>query len=536
MVTAFPQKRRWLARAVMVVGLAVAQLSSTTALAFGPGASTWGGGRLDAFVRGTDGGLWHRWRDAGTWHWESLGGTPTSDASAVSWSAGRIDVFVRGFGGTLWHRWLNGSWSGWESLGGQLASEPAAVSIAPGTLDVFVKGTDQALWRARYDPSGWHWTRLGGRLASAPAVTSSGSARIDVFVEGTDLALWHAAVSGATTKWAALGGRLGAAPSAVSSGTGLLDVFVRGADGSLWRDSFNGAWSWQALGGKLTGRPTAAWSGSGAAEGFAVGLDGMLWHWSGGAWEGLGGPVGHTVAVISSAPGTLDVFAQGAANALWHRSRAPGWSAWDNGGGVLLSPSDPILLPVPIYRQDMSLDCETAAMQMALAAWGHYHTQSYLFSFENPDTRPPVMGPNKRVLRWGDPYTNFVGNVNGSDAVPTGYGIYYPPIVSIARAQGAPFASGGEGYAAPTIYEAVAAGHPVMVWVEVGWYRPWLGTWTAWDGRPVRYSLAEHTVVLTGISAGQLRVNDPWKGTVSWVGKSKFETSWADFGNMAVIF
>src|SRR5207302_3696493 len=57
----------------------------------------------------------------------------------------------------------------------------------------------------------------------------------------------------------------------------------------------------------------------------------------------------------------------------------------------------------------------SAALQMALASLGHYYSQADLFSLENPDTRPPVMGANHTIVRWGDPYTNYVGNVNGSD-------------------------------------------------------------------------------------------------------------------------
>ena len=60
-----------------------------------------------------------------------------------------------------------------------------------------------------------------------------------------------------------------------------------------------------------------------------------------------------------------------------------------------LAPGDPITLPVPLYPQDYALDCETATLEMALTAYGHYYTQAYLFSLENPDTRAPIMGPNK---------------------------------------------------------------------------------------------------------------------------------------------
>lgn len=79
-----------------------------------------------------------------------------------------------------------------------------------------------------------------------------------------------------------------------------------------------------------------------------------------------------------------------------------------------------------------------------------------------------------------------------------------------------------------------------MVWVETGWERvgyPLIGTWTAWDGRSIHYSLIEHTVTLSGVSETQVRVNDPWHaGSQYWIGKADFETSWRDFNHMAVIF
>ncbi len=205
-----------------------------------------------------------------------------------------------------------------------------------------------------------------------------------------------------------------------------------------------------------------------------------------------------------------------------------------------LAPTAPtapyVTIPVPIYRQAMNLDCETSALRMGLAAYGSYYSDSALFAAEIPDLRSPVLAPNHTVLQWGDPYTNFVGNVNGSDLAPTGYGIYYPPIVSIARSHGLPNTVGGEGFAPSTIYNALLSGHPVEVWVETGWVRPAVGTWTAWDGRPVRYSLVEHAVTLSGVSPSGVRVNDPLFGTQYWVSKATFETVWADFNNMAVIF
>ena len=195
-----------------------------------------------------------------------------------------------------------------------------------------------------------------------------------------------------------------------------------------------------------------------------------------------------------------------------------------------------ITIPVPLYKQTMNLDCETASLEMALAYRGHWYSQAYLFSLEHADTRPAVKNADGSIAQWGNPFTNFVGNVHGAEHLATGYGIYYPPILWIARGLGDPGAAGGTGYSASTIYAALASGHPVQVWVEYQWVRPATGVWKAWDNTKVHYSLHEHTVVLSGLSGTQVRVNDPWPGVQYWIDKSTFERSWADFFNMAIIY
>jgi uncharacterized protein YvpB len=193
-----------------------------------------------------------------------------------------------------------------------------------------------------------------------------------------------------------------------------------------------------------------------------------------------------------------------------------------------------VTIPVPIYRQTRNLNCETAAMQMGLAYYGHYYSQDSLFAYENPDLRRATW--INGTLHWGDPYTNFVGDVNGSESALTGYGVYYPVILSIARSHGVPNAYGGEGFSPATIYAELAAGHPVQIWMEARWSRPAMHTWIAWDGRAIRYSQAEHSVILTGVSGTSVRVNDDQFGSQYWVSKWTFETSWRDFNNMAVIY
>jgi len=195
-----------------------------------------------------------------------------------------------------------------------------------------------------------------------------------------------------------------------------------------------------------------------------------------------------------------------------------------------------VTLNVPVIQQTMVLDCETAALQQGLAYYGINVSQAELFALENADTRIPVMGVNHTVLQCGNPYTTFVGYVNGSDWTPTGYGVYWPVILQLARTHCLPNSIGGEGYSASTIYAALAAGHPVQVWVETNFARVPVGTYTAWDGTQVRYSFAEHSLTLSGVSPTQVRVKDVLNGTQYWVSKSLFEANFADFNNMAVIF
>src|ERR1700704_2291766 len=121
-----------------------------------------------------------------------------------------------------------------------------------------------------------------------------------------------------------------------------------------------------------------------------------------------------------------------------------------------------VTIPVPVYQQSMVLDCETAALQQGLGYYGIFVSQPTLFAQENADTRLPVMGANHTVLRWGNPYTNFVGYVNGSDWTPTGFGVYWPVILELAHRYGLPNAVGGEGFAPSQIYSELAAGHPVQ--------------------------------------------------------------------------
>jgi hypothetical protein len=248
-----------------------------------PATSTWGPGRLDVFVRGSDDQLWHKWYAGGWAGWEPLGAPPgglTSDPGAVAWSAGRIDVFAAGAGGQLWHRWYQAGWSGWEPLGGVLVGPPAVASWAPGRLDVFGRGTDDQLWHKWYQ-AGWSgWEPLGGTLDSRPAATSWAQGRIDVVVTGVDGSAWHTFYDRGWRGFDSLGGQLAGDPATSTWGSGRLDVFVRGTDDNLYHQWYAAGWSgWQlALAGPIASGPAAVSRAVGAVDVFATGTDGGVYY------------------------------------------------------------------------------------------------------------------------------------------------------------------------------------------------------------------------------------------------------------------
>jgi len=209
----------------------------------GPGAASWGHGRLDIVAQGTDNALWHKWFDGGWHEWESLGGEITADPAGASWASGRLDLFARGTDNALWHRWFDGSWHNWESLGGGLSSGPAASSWSNGRLDVFVRGTDNALWHKWFDGSWHNWESLGGILSSSPGVAAWGPGRLDVVARGTDNAAWHKWFDGSWHDWESLGGGFSSSLDIASWGPNRLDIVGRGLDNAVWHGWWENGWS-----------------------------------------------------------------------------------------------------------------------------------------------------------------------------------------------------------------------------------------------------------------------------------------------------
>lgn len=306
-------------------------------------------GRLEAFVRGGDNGLWHAWQTSagGAWSgWSSLGGAISSNPAVVANSDGRLEVFAQGTNNGLWHIWQNspgGNWSGWAGLGGVIQSDPSVIVNADGRLEVVARGGDNGLWDIyQYAPGGgWSsWNGLGGSLTGRPALVENADGRLEIFVRGADNGLWHNWQSypgGGWSGWNSLGGSIATSPAVGMDSDGRLEVFVMGADGGLWDmyETSPGAWgSWASLAGSITSTPLVGVNSDGRLEVFVRGSNYGLWHiwqtYAGGSWSSwssLGGTLADEPSLGTNADGRLDVFVRGTDNSLWHtwQSSAGSW-------------------------------------------------------------------------------------------------------------------------------------------------------------------------------------------------------------------
>jgi hypothetical protein len=288
--------------------------------------------KLDAFVVGTDNGIWTAaWEPSFTdgWHgWWRIGDVKAplgAYVGAISRSLDHLDIFITDVGGQIltaaWEPAFTDGWHGWWPIAGGVAAPGSPVTVVsrgPDKLDVFVVGTDSGIRSAAWEPGftdGWHgWWQIAGGVAapgSPVTVVSRGPDKLDAFVVGTDEGIWTAAWEPDFTDgwhgWWQIGSSkapLGAYVGAVSRSLDHLDAFVTD------------------VGGRIL---TAAWE-----PGFTDG-----WH---GWWQIAGGVAapGSPVTAVSSSPNTLDAFVVGkdgaARTAAWEPTSAGGWHGWQTAG------------------------------------------------------------------------------------------------------------------------------------------------------------------------------------------------------------
>lgn len=333
-----------------------------------------------------------RSNSTGAWTaWATAAGVTAGSAPVLARGGdGRLQVFVRGTDGALWRNVeavLDGAWAGWQSLGGTLAGGPCIGMnyVMNGSFfEMYARGTDGSLQQAAETAPGvWSaWQSLGGTITSTPVTAwdyFSGSPRTIIFARMNDgtvgyirqvpRASSYVAGSWQGSQWQSLGGSIVGSPAVAvtqgPSGPYSLVVFGRGTDNALWYNTQSAfgsdSWSgWASLGGTITGdpvvlayqQPAIGMIGDPEINGWrnrvvvlARGPGNTLWDifqsapgsWANAVWENRGGPVTSDPAVVLNYTDRhLEVFARGPGNDLWYTVQAgdnSSWSPWATLGG-----------------------------------------------------------------------------------------------------------------------------------------------------------------------------------------------------------
>jgi uncharacterized protein YvpB len=209
-----------------------------------------------------------------------------------------------------------------------------------------------------------------------------------------------------------------------------------------------------------------------------------------------------------------------------------------------ISALGPMNLDPTLTIQDKSLDCEAAALAAAFVArnvsvkTGSSNLQNWIFN-QLPDDHRNAIHTGGHIT-WGDPYLDFVGDVNGHEgfAPGDGYGVYYQPIANVVTEVGH-VATGHTGWTTASIEAEVEAGNPVVVWIDYRSLASGAGystsTWTAFDGRTIPYTLHEHAVTVLGTYPGHsITLLDVYSGHQFTYSESQFTAMLSTFHGMGV--
>lgn len=169
-----------------------------------------------------------------------------------------------------------------------------------------------------------------------------------------------------------------------------------------------------------------------------------------------------------------------------------------------------VKLAIPLDYQDRALSCELASLKMALNYKGAGVSEGSILARLAYNSAPRINNV------WGNPYAEFVGNIDGAQNT-TGYGVYWGPIASAGAAWRPTQAV--VGLTAAQMASELAAGNPIVTWGTAGraYYDPWYTS----SGQKIDAWKGEHARTVIGFvgpvwAPRQFIVNDPIFGQKYW--------------------
>ena len=262
-----------------------------------PAAVTFTGTQTNVFAVDTNQAMQTKALKNGVWDqtWLNLAGGITAPPSVCSSATGSLDAWVRGTDGSLFHMNFNqssGVYTPWLSEQGFLSSAPVASCAGNNRIDVVLYGgygPPFDLFVKRWDGAAFSastYFEEGGSFVGDPTAVSLGSDRTDYFGVGADKAMYHKSWTAASGfgPLENIGGAFQSAPYAVAVGADRVDVLAVGTDDRLKHNALVGsAWgaSWDDLGGSFNSAPAAFATSAGKVTVYGLANNGSLFH---GSW------------------------------------------------------------------------------------------------------------------------------------------------------------------------------------------------------------------------------------------------------------
>jgi hypothetical protein len=227
----------------------------------------------DAFVRGSNGRLWHY----GASGWTDTGLPMVGLPAVVRGVVNDFDLFYRNPKNQLMHASCKGAdWKS-EQMPGVIITDPAAVSTEKGKIDIVAFGGNYHLYHWSFSEQGaspFQMIENSQPGFGNPVLLSRDGQQLSVFYRGFDRGLHHVYSSGDPHTWKSevVGGVMLDFPTAVATPDGTLRAYVRGQNGKMFeaaRSKTDGTWHWTVVSDQTGGQLIAA-SPSASVHGAAV--------------------------------------------------------------------------------------------------------------------------------------------------------------------------------------------------------------------------------------------------------------------------
>jgi uncharacterized protein YvpB len=195
------------------------------------------------------------------------------------------------------------------------------------------------------------------------------------------------------------------------------------------------------------------------------------------------------------------------------------------------------ILNAPLINQNPELQrgCEVTSLAMMLLYAGVNVEKMTLAAQVSKDSTP--FSFVNGTIYFGNPNTGFVGNMYSFNS--PGYGVYHGPIKALAEQYLPGRVVDLSGCSIETVYQYLNNGMPVWVINNVLYDAVPPQFWLTWQTPigPIRITMKEHSVLVTGYDPNYIYFNDPLANIKNRkVSITSFKRGWEQMGSQAISY